>query len=162
MAIEARKLMDEFRSEAESFGVVDAIRRGIVHEQQLAPHEPHKLPPGRGAVYVFSLSEGWGSQCEAGPGFVLKVGKAGPNSNARFSSQHYNAGSAPSTLAERLLQHPEVWEPLGLSNPTKVSINSWLRARTDRDNFFIAGEDKQLLGAFETFLLIRLRPLFEG
>ena len=38
MAIEARKLMDEFRSEADSFGVVDTIRRGIVHEQQLAPH----------------------------------------------------------------------------------------------------------------------------
>lgn len=133
-----------------------------MHEQQLAPHQPHKLPAGKGAVYVFSLSKAWGEQCGAGPGCVLKVGKVGPNSNARFESQHYNAGSAPSTLAARLLQHPEAWEPPALSNPTKVSINTWLKARTDRDNFYIAGEETKLRSLFETFLHARLKPLFEG
>jgi hypothetical protein len=113
-------------------------------------------------VYVFSLCDCWGSQCSAGPGFVLKVGKVGPKSNARFESQHYNADSAPSTLAARLLEHPEVWASLGLKEPNKVSINTWLRSRVDRDNFYFPGEEAALRGLFESFLHSRLDPLFEG
>ena len=45
------------------------------------------------AVYVFSEK----SQ-------VLKVGKVGPNSQARYTSQHYNPKSARSTLAKSLLK----------------------------------------------------------
>ena len=159
MAVDARQLIGEFRGVAEAAGLGG---KGIVHELQVAPHQPHKLPAGKGAVYVFSLSAGWGEQCAAGPGCVLKVGKVGPKSNARFESQHYNADSAPSTLAARLLQHPEVWEPLGLSAPNKASINTWLRARVDRDNFYVAGEDGGLRSLFESFLIARLKPVFEG
>jgi hypothetical protein len=159
MAVDARQLLSELREFADP-----AIlgNRGIVHEQQLAPHQPHKLPPGQGAVYIFSISDGWGAQCPAGPGFVLKVGIAGPKSNARFEYQHYNAGSAPSTLAESLLQHPQVWDLLGPSNPNKVSINTWLRARVERDNFYTAGEDEALRRHLDFFLQVQLRPLFEG
>jgi len=38
--------------------------------------------------------------------FGLKVGKVGPNSNARYTSQHYLVGSAPSTLAASLVASP--------------------------------------------------------
>ena len=92
---------------------------------------------------------------------MLKVGKAGPKSNA-FQSQHYNAGSAPSTLASRILENPEVWQRLGLSSPNAVSISTWLRARVDRDNFFTAGDETGLRSLFEAFLHARLDPLFES
>ena len=159
MAVDGRELIAAFRTVAEAAGLGG---KGIMHEQQLAPHQPHKLPAGKGAVYVFSLSKAWGEQCGACPGCVLKVGKVGPNSNARFESQHYNAGSAPSTLAARLLQHPEVWQALGLSDPTRRSINTWLRARIDRNNFYVAGEEDGLRSLFESFLIARLQPVFEG
>ncbi len=71
----------------------------LVAEAQPAPHEPHSLPPGKCAVYVFSVSASHGSGCPAGPHRALKVGKAGLNSNARFKSQHYNPRSARHTLA---------------------------------------------------------------
>ena len=59
-----------------------------------APHRPpSRLPAGKMAVYVFSCGD-----------TVLKVGKAGPNSGARYTSQHYNAASARSTLAASLLK----------------------------------------------------------
>lgn len=52
------------------------------------PHVPCALAPGWQGVYAFEYDEAW-----------LKVGKAGPKSGARWISQHYNPGSAMSTLA---------------------------------------------------------------
>ena len=57
-----------------------------------APHtKPSSLPPVMQAAYAFFLN----AHC-------LKVGKAGPKTQARFTSQHYGA-SAPSTLAKSIL-----------------------------------------------------------
>ena len=71
---------------------------------EIAP-KPHKaptvLPAGRMAVYAFFLN-----------GQALKVGKAGPKSSARYTSQHYNPASAMSTLARSIL-----------TNPAKVGIS---------------------------------------
>lgn len=93
-----------------------ATRRGLAlamgdltHERQLAPHQTHALPRGRCAVSVFSLSAMHDALCPAGPHRVLKVGKAGPRSNARFQSQHYGSRRAPSTLSGRLATTPEAW-----------------------------------------------------
>jgi hypothetical protein len=59
-----------------------------------APHKrPNDLPLGKKCVYVFNL----GSNC-------LKVGQAGPNSKARFTSQHYTPNSAGSNLAKSMLR----------------------------------------------------------
>ncbi len=58
------------------------VKRDIAHETLRAPHTQPTLPDNSQAVYVFSLSNP--------PFTVLKVGKVGPNSNARFQSQHYN------------------------------------------------------------------------
>ena len=57
MAIDASRLLGDFRGVAEAAGLG---ARGIVHEQQLAPHQPHKLPAGKGAVYVFSVCDSLG------------------------------------------------------------------------------------------------------
>lgn len=63
-----------------------------------APHRPPtRLPAGKMAVYGF-----WGNGC------WLKIGKAGPNSNPRYTLQHYNAGSAQSTLAASLKDDPHM------------------------------------------------------
>src|SRR5436309_10093554 len=73
-------------------------------EYLAAPHKPpSRLPPGKMAVYGFWL-EGWR---------WLKIGKAGPNSSARYAYQHYN-GRAGSTCAGSLQSDPNMpvfsWE----------------------------------------------------
>jgi hypothetical protein len=73
---------------------------------------------GFGAVYAFALSARTTSA--AGAGMVLKVGKVGPNSDARFRSQHYTT-SGRSTLAKSLLAHTIVWPWLGISQLDEAS-----------------------------------------
>jgi len=61
------------------------------------PHvRPSRLPFPKQAVYGFLFSE-----------HCLKVGKAGPSSEARYTSQHYNAKSSGSNLAKSLLKAAE-------------------------------------------------------
>lgn len=63
-----------------------------------APHAPPtRLPAGQMAVYVFTYGRD-----------VLKVGKVGPKSQARYTSQHYNPGSAQSTLAASMIADTEL------------------------------------------------------
>ena len=50
-------------------------------------HKP-LLPAGKVAVYGFHYNDTW-----------LKIGKAGPKSHARYTSQHYHPKGARSTLA---------------------------------------------------------------
>jgi hypothetical protein len=87
---------DEIENAINSFLLVTEIacdpisRNEIEVEYLVAPHRPPiRLPINKMAAFGF-----WGA------GMWLKIGKAGPNSNARYTSQHYNAGSAQSTLAE--------------------------------------------------------------
>ena len=149
---------------------VQALRRAgragpatpISHEAQPAPHLAHSLPSGRCAVYVFSLSRTYGSGCTAGANRILKVGKAGPKSNARFQSQHYNPGAAPSTLAASLVQGFILWPYLGLNQITEAVVGDWIRQNTDRDNFYLTERDQHLLGELERYLRGRLGPAFEG
>jgi hypothetical protein len=63
----------------------EIIDRGV-------PHQPKTLPVRMMGVYMFWYE-----------GEFMKIGKVGPNSNARFLSQHYNPRSAPSTLAASIL-----------------------------------------------------------
>ena len=127
----------------------------VTHEVLPAPHEPHALPQGNQVVYVFSL---------ALPGSaVLKVGKVGPRSNARFVSQHYNPNSSRSNLAKSLLRHQEMWRQLGIATLDEATVGDWLKTHTARDHFYLdADQSKLLLNLLETFLHGRLRPLFEG
>lgn len=82
--------IDDFRTVARLAGV-ELSNDSISVEYLSAPHlPPTKLPLVKMAVYVFSK----------GPE-VLKVGKVGAKSQARYTSQHYNPGSARRTIFGR-------------------------------------------------------------
>lgn len=125
-------------------------RSDIEVETLKAPHRPPgRLPSGKMAVYVFSYGD-----------IVLKVGKAGPNSGARYTSQHYNAASAPSTLAARLLKEGN---QIGVSGLTAESAGDWIKRYTNRTNFIVRAEcGIPSLTLLETFLQCKLKPRFEG
>lgn len=116
-------LLEDFHRVAGMAGVSLALD-AIAIERCPAPHVPPKtLPPGTMAVYVFSF----------GP-HVLKVGKVGPNSAARYTAQHYNAGSAKSTLAASLIKHGE---RIGVAGLNETNVPGWIREHTDRVNFIL-------------------------
>jgi hypothetical protein len=141
--------IDDFRTVARLAGVElpnDAIRL----ENLSAPHvPPTKLPLGKMAVYVFSN----------GPD-VLKVGKVGAKSQARYTSQHYNPGSALSTLAASILADRE---RLGLDNVDEANVGRWIRENIHRVNFLMDERfGVPVLTLLETFLQCRLKPRYEG
>ena len=160
------ELIEEFRrvAGAEALAIVS-----IEHESQPAPHVPHSLPTGRSAVYVFSLGYAQGRRCKAGENRVLKVGKTGPNSNARFQSQHYSPTSSNSNLAASLLRSRILWSYLGIRELESEVVRSWITQNTDRDNFFLdpmqmadVDEANRCLSALERFIRGYLGPVFEG
>jgi len=114
------------------------------------PHQPPKsIPEGKMAVYTFFYN-----------GQALKIGKAGPKSKARYTSQHYSAGSAPSTLAASLENKPE---KIGLTKADISNSKEWLKNNTRRINFIInncLGVD--VLNLVEAFLIAKLAPVYEG
>jgi hypothetical protein len=142
---------------------ISAEDAGICHESVRAPHKPPpKLPKGKCAVYVFSLATAHGRTCRAGPRRVLKVGKVGPNSHARFSHQHYKVGSARSTLADSLTTFRVLWPYLGIKDLPVDDAGKWLQANTDRDHFFVDAGKPDLLSQLEVYLKGILGPVFEG
>lgn len=114
------------------------------------PHEPPKpLPHKKMAVYIFFYN-----------GKALKVGKAGAKSNARYTSQHYNAGSAPSNLAASLENKPE---KIGLDKPELSNSKEWIKQNTRRVNFIInASLGVNALNLVEAILIAQLSPIYEG
>src|SRR5262249_8497011 len=123
------------------------------HEVIIPPHRKLALPQNLSAIYVFSLS--------SKPKIVLKVGKAGPNSVARFVSQHYLPSSCKSNLAKSICANQSTWEILGISSVDHARAGQWLRAYTNRDHFFMEN-GAAALSLLECFLQCRLKPLFEG
>ena len=115
-----------------------------------APHAPPtRLPAGYMAVYVFTHD-----------GDVLKVGKVGPKSQARYTSQHYNAGSAPRTLAASMIGDAD---RLGLGDAERAELGNWIRMNVDRVNILLRADlGVPVLTLLESFLQCRLRPRYEG
>jgi len=115
-----------------------------------APHAPPpRLPAGQMAVYVFTHGQE-----------VLKVGKVGPKSHARYTSQHYNPGSAQSTLAASVIADAE---RIGLGDADRAEIGNWIRTNVDRVNILLpASLGVPVLTLLESFLQCRLRPRYEG
>ncbi len=140
----------------------EVMTKSLTHEPQRAPHIPHALPAGKCAVYVFSLSAAYGARCPAGAHRVLKVGKAGPNSNARFQSQHYNPKSSGSNLAKSLVRMWFLHPYLGIDELAYDDAGKWVRANLDRDNFYLDAEHDAILGILETYLKGITGPVFEG
>lgn len=114
-----------------------------------APHNPPShLPAGKMAIYGFWYAGEW-----------LKIGMAGPKSSARFISQHYNANSAPSTLAASLLKDQQI---LGSLSIDINSIGFWIKSNCNRVNILLDNDYGILLLRFlEAFLHIRMRPRYE-
>lgn len=141
----------------------------IIHELRKAPirSENLNLMPGKGAVYVFSLTE----RANAPAGFdrVLKVGKVGPKNQNRFKYQHYRLG--PSTLAGSIKALRILWDYIGVNKiaKRKTDIGHWLIENTDRDHFFMSNITLEtnsqrvlLLNSFEYYVKGILGPVFEG
>jgi hypothetical protein len=129
----------------------DPIARGdLTIEYHDAPHRPPKQQPaGTMGVYGF-----WGD------GRWLKIGKAGPQSGARYTSQHYNLGSAQSTLAGSLANDPHM---LTIAEFDSQAPGTWIKAATHRINILMpASRQPALLSLLEAFLHLRLRPRYEG
>ena len=112
-------------------------------------HEPPDLPRGKVAVYVFST-------CEC----VLKVGKAGPRSQARYKHQHYNPDSTKSNLAKSIREDETRWREHNLNNK---DVGEWIKANTNRVNFILdAAYYGPTLNLLEAFVQCRLEPIYEG
>jgi len=112
------------------------------------PHSPTSLPEGKMAVYTFFYK----NEC-------LKIGKAGPNSNARYLSQHYNPKSSQSNLAKSLLAD----EKFPVKTFNEENIGDWIKQNIRRINILV---DKDLniyiLNLIEAFAQLYFHPRYEG
>ena len=147
--IDLKSIMADFVSVATLSGI--NIRETDIHiEHVRAPHHPPKaLPKKMMAVYIFS----WGPNC-------LKVGKVGPKSQARYTSQHYNHKSSNSNLAKSILKDKL---KLRISDVCDDDVGKWIKTNTDRVNILISDEYcVHVLTLLESFLQCRLAPRFEG
>jgi hypothetical protein len=149
--------LNELISNAVSdFGKVAALAHAelsidsIIVEIFRQPHRPPtSLPSGEIAVYTFFHN-----------GRALKIGKVGPKSSARYTSQHYNPASAQSTLARSILVNAESVGAISIDHST---VGEWIRNHTDRVNLLLpASLGLPTLSLLESFLHVRWKPLFEG
>ena len=114
----------------------------------LSPHEPTNLPRGKMAVYCFRLGD-----------HVLKIGKVGRNSNARFRTQHYIPKSSKSNLAKSLLAD----ETGPCPNLNEENIGAWMKEKLDRTDILLDGDlSIEVLTFLESFLQCCYSPKYEG
>lgn len=151
--------MNDWKADLETalnmFVTVAGLARVLVRRQDIevehleAPHKPpSSLPKGKMAAYGFWYSGEW-----------LKIGIAGPKSNARYTSQHYNPNSAPSTLAASLLKSTGISEK-ALFN--RDSVGDWIKSNCHRVNILVnSNHGTLLLKLFESFLHLYLSPRYE-
>jgi hypothetical protein len=153
--VSVEKLVADFLRVAALAGEPVA-RHDLEPEVLAAPHRPPtRLRAGKKAAYVFHT----GALC-------LKVGKVGPKSHARFTSQHYNPKGAGSTLARSLLSaHDDLLDSLSQGRVAldEDTVGEWIKQRTTRIHFYLDEDASDaLLSLLEAFLRCRLRPVFEG
>jgi hypothetical protein len=158
MTFQVDELIDAFIQVAQ-LARVSLDHADVCPEVLPPPHKrPRNLPPGSQAVYAFLLAD----RC-------LKVGKVGPITQARFTSQHYGMNT-PSTLAKSILANrqrfagllPPEWrkEVEGLD---ESSVGAWIQHDTTRLDLFLPTATGALaLSLQEAFVQCRLNPLFEG
>ena len=102
----------------------------------------HRYRPGYWHIYSFWMSEN---------DKALKIGVAGPNSAARYSSHHYNPGSSNSNLAKSIL-----------SDGTCSELpKEWLLRNTYRINAVFEDFSKPLAHALEAHLQLVYYPKYE-
>ncbi len=158
MPINIEEFLDDF-VKAGRLATLDIQRHNLRAEILQAPHRrPTSLPAATQAVYAFLLGE-----------TCLKVGKAGPQTQARFTSQHYG-DKAPSTLAKSIIKDRgpilQLIQPHArgeVETLTIASIGHWLEQNTQRFHIFLpASAPSYALSFAEAFTQCRLRPIYEG
>lgn len=149
MTWNAEAALNDFMIVARLAGI-EVTGEDIQIETNPAPHAaPVTLPSGFMAIYVFSRGDE-----------ILKVGNVGPNSQARYTSQHYNPCSAISTLAGSLLADRS---RLGIAGIEDGKIGEWIKSNMDRVNILMSARlGVRVLTLLEAFLQCRLRPTYEG
>jgi hypothetical protein len=125
-----------------------------------APHMPPSLPATYGAVYAFALADVTSAPC--GAGIVLKVGRIGARSEARFRSQHYNPRSAGSTLASSLLTYRIMWPWLGIEYLDERIVKSWMLTNLVRMHIFVPDGHPEVAASLEIYVRARIGSVFEG
>lgn len=119
----------------------EIINRGI-------PHQPKELPKNKMGIYMFKYND-----------IFLKIGKAGPKSPARFLSQHYNPGSAQSTLAESIIKDND----FNALNITHENVGDWIKMNCNRIDILV--DDSVSIFAIElieALLHYKYMPKYEG
>lgn len=112
------------------------------------PHQPKGLPSGTMGVYTFNYN-----------GLFLKIGKAGPSSNARFLSQHYNPNSAMSNLAKSILNDTDM-QNLRIN---ELNVGDWIKRNCRRIDIIIDAEAGIFtLELIEAILHYKYSPIYEG
>ncbi|WP_372661307.1 hypothetical protein [Cohnella sp.] len=136
--------------------MIEAIRLTgtVIENDQLEivdrgmPHKPSGLPAGKMGIYTFIYQD-----------HFLKIGKAGPNSDARFRSQHYNPLGSQSNLAKSILNDIE----FASQHISIETVGEWIRQNTKRVDLFInASLGIFVLNYFEAFLHLMYQPKYEG
>ena len=141
------QLREDFLRVARVAGI-DMQPEDIDIETLEMPHRPTPLPAGKIAVFVFSDTDR-----------VLKVSKVGPNSNARYQSQHYGVNRAPSTLARSLLNDDD--DAVRRHRLNEENVGKWIKQNTDRVNFILdESYYGRTLDRLKDFVLDRLRPVY--
>jgi len=151
MSIELDRIVSDFAEVAGRLGL-SGWPAELDVECLAAPHSPRALRPDNGAVYVFALADG--AEGEAGPGRVLKVGRVGPNSDARFQSQHYSPASSRSNLANSILGYPALWSWLGIDHLDRSTVRDWILTHLDRANIYVPAPSAALIPQLEMAALI--------
>ncbi len=133
-------------------GVTAAAGRKVEDRYEIVdrgkPHVPRTLKRGKMGIYTFLYEDDF-----------LKIGKAGPNSNARFFSQHYLPGSAQSNLSRSILADDRM-SGLGI---TEENVGDWIKQNTRRIDILLDAS----LGIFtleliEAALHYKYEPRYEG
>ncbi len=102
----------------------------------------HRYRPGKWHIYSFWLRE---------VDQALKIGVAGPNSAARYSSHHYNPGSSNSNLAKSIS-----------GDGTCIELpKDWLLKNTYRINVVFEDFSKPMAHALEAHLHLMHSPKYE-
>jgi hypothetical protein len=147
--VDGSQLVVDFLSIASIAGLKLGAQDVTVEELPAPYRPPSRLPDGKMAVYAFFMR-----------GECLKVGKAGPQSQARYVSQHYSPRSSMSNLARSILKDKN---GLGVEELKQEKVGDWIKQYTDRMNLLLPRElGVPVLTLLEAFLQCRLRPRFEG
>ncbi len=160
METELNQIISDFRDVAERLSL-PGWPATLDLELLPAPHTPGPLPKGCSAVYVFALADP--AQSRGNVSRILKVGRVGPRSNARFQFQHYQPNAARSSLAKSLLAYRSLWPWLGIIDLDESTVHAWMLEHLDRANIYVPGESRALLPDLEVYVRGRLGgSVYEG